>query len=170
VKIDPLRSRKPIFSTIAQTYLVKKVGLPSSSNLRSCNTFCSRNCGVKFYFLMEKKKKKKGAQTWLLARSLFFLVGEWVPQNNKRTCLQLHIRILFSTMAPEIDPIALPALAQMIESHHEIFTEEYQIPISPKMHYNVHIPTEIRRLVLLLSNEKFKRTRSKRRLKPHFNQ
>lgn len=81
---------------------------------------------------------------------MFFLIGELVPEENpNRQCMELHLQILFKALASDISPETLPDLGNLIQQHHQMFVQIYQIAISPKMHYNVHIPTETLRLISL---------------------
>jgi len=92
--------------------------------------------------------QKIASQVWLLSRSLFTIIGDRIPlQDEHRLCFQEQLRLFREILYPEINLPSLDAIRDDLETHHIMFTMLYQIPISPKMHFNIHSATEILRYV-----------------------
>ena len=82
-------------------------------------------------------------------RYLPLIIGDLVPTNdiNWRCFLYLH-DIIEICMSPCISAITISYLTELIAIHHEVFKECYpSVQITPKIHYLIHIPEQIRRFV-----------------------
>ena len=87
------------------------------------------------------------SQAWCLGRFLPLLVGDLVPDDNNywNNYLQL-LQIMEYTFAPVTTVGKLDYLQFLIEEYLSEFTELYPSrPLTPKMHYLVHIPTWTKR-------------------------
>lgn len=89
------------------------------------------------------------SQMWCLGRHLPFLIGHLVTEEDPRwECFLLLLDIMDLLFAPVTSDKDTATLRQMISVHHSTFRELYpQRSITPKMHYLVHCPEWIERLV-----------------------
>lgn len=92
------------------------------------------------------------SEAWSLARMLPLLVGDLVPEDNpfwQNFLLMLTITDL--VLAPKSTTAIAAHLRQLILEHHTAFKELYpDRPLTPKMHYMVHIPQWIVRYMYVL--------------------
>jgi len=91
------------------------------------------------------------SQMWLLGRILPLVVGEHISEDNEWWLLFLQLMdivdLLFSPKTSEDYAVYLISL---ISDHHEVFSELYpDASILPKMHFCVHMPRLMIRLVSL---------------------
>jgi len=88
---------------------------------------------------------------WLLARALLPMIGSKVPiQNPQRRCFQLHLKILFMVMSPEVHQPLLQILPDVVEAHHILWKQCYpNQSLTPKLHYYCHYKTSIEEYILL---------------------
>ena len=93
-----------------------------------------------YYFLL-------ASQMWCLARFLPLLVGDMVPQDDKRWKNFLRLlRIMEYAFAPVITVDKTFYMELLIEEFLTDFVKLYPgRPLTPKMHYLVHLPSWIRR-------------------------
>ena len=82
------------------------------------------------------------SEAWSLARLLPILVGDLVPEDDINWAnYVLLLEIVGVVMAPKMTRGEASSLAYRIKQHHAIFKEIYpNRPLTPKMHYMVHIP------------------------------
>ena len=87
------------------------------------------------------------SQAWCLARYFPLLVGDMVPTNDdKWTHYLLLLRIIELTFAPVITIDQTCYLKMLIEKFLMEFKHLYPArPLTPKMHYLVHVPLWTRR-------------------------
>ena len=81
------------------------------------------------------------SESWSLARMLPLLVGDLVPEDDPHWLnFLLLLSIIDIIMAPKTRALAA-YLRELILQHHTAFKELYpERPITPKMHYIIHIP------------------------------
>jgi hypothetical protein len=97
------------------------------------------------------KLGQSASQCWTLGRYLPLIIGDLVPIDdiNWRCFLYLH-DILGICMSPCISAVTISYLSELIAIHHKVFRECYSsVNITPKLHYLIHIPEQIRRFVYL---------------------
>ena len=89
------------------------------------------------------------AQAWCLGRFLPFLIGDLVPESDRNSKVYLSfLRIMEYTFAPVITTDKLDFLQMLIQDFLTEFTQLYpERPLTPKMHYLVHMPSWMKRLV-----------------------
>jgi len=88
---------------------------------------------------------------WLFGRILPLVIGEYVPEDDERWTLYLQmmdiVDILFSPTTSEDYAIYLSTL---IQNHHQDFVRLYpNSNILPKMHFMVHMPRLMMKLVFI---------------------
>eukprot|EP00733_Pompholyxophrys_punicea_P000262 Pompholyxophrys_punicea_v1_NODE_57_length_4146_cov_6.766521.p1 type:complete len:334 gc:universal NODE_57_length_4146_cov_6.766521:2851-3852(+) len=95
---------------------------------------------------LNKLSKQNASQSWCLARILPFLLENLVPETDEHwICLRGHISITYRCMMREYDSLDLLLLQSDIEEHHTLFCRLYpHNNITPKLHYYVHLPSQIR--------------------------
>ena len=79
---------------------------------------------------------------WCLARLLPLMIGEHVPEDDHRWGLfKMLLLIVDYVFAPNTDEDIIEYIRKLIEDHHFKFRELYPAcPVTPKLHYMVHIP------------------------------
>lgn len=89
------------------------------------------------------------AQAWCLGRFLPLLLGDLVQESDKNWEVYLiFLRIMEYTFAPVITTDKLGYLQMLIQDFLTEFTHLYpDRPLTPKMHYLVHMPSWMKRLV-----------------------
>lgn len=86
------------------------------------------------------------SQMWCLGRYLPILVGDKIPDEHPHWEHYLtHLSIMDEVFAPICCEDRLDYISMLIEDFLVEFTELYVRPLTPKMHYLVHIPTWIKR-------------------------
>lgn len=94
----------------------------------------------------DEKLRQTAHQTWYLCHILPAVVGKYVPENDLKwenfiRLLQIH-QLITSPVATEA---TISCLAILIARHNKAFTEQYfNKTVTPKMHYMVHFPNQIR--------------------------
>lgn len=85
------------------------------------------------------------AQMWTLSIYLPLIIGDKVPYNEPLwECFLLLLDILQIVMARVLSPGLAAYLADLIYDHHSMFRRCYpSTTITPKMHYMVHLPSQI---------------------------
>ena len=80
-----------------------------------------------------------------LARMLPLIIGDLVPEDNPFWKLfLLLLEILDLVMSPRSTPAIASYLRQLIQEHYTYFCELYpDCPLTPKLHYMIHIPNWI---------------------------
>ena len=113
---------------------------------RLCNVCDVRTLIMYFTFL--------ASQTWLLGRLVPFLVGEQVPEDDRHwQNYLLLLQILDLLLAPEITVDEVSHLNTLIPEHHSEFVNIYpDSSVIPKLHYLIHTPRLILKLVHRLMN------------------
>lgn len=96
-------------------------------------------CACIFLFII-------AAQCWALGRFLPLLIADLItPEDGLWECfLYLH-DILAICMSPCISPMTISYLSELVKIHHSLFKDYYQVNITPKFHYMVHLPELIKR-------------------------
>lgn len=89
-------------------------------------------------------------QMWCLGRYLPILVGDLVPEEHRHwNNFLLLLDIVNELFAPVTNPHRADYLSVIIGEFLEDFKELYPArPLTPKMHYMVHMPTWIKRFVV----------------------
>ena len=89
------------------------------------------------------------AQAWCLGRFLPFLIGDLVPVSDRNWAVYLRfLKIMEYIFAPITTTDKLEFLQMLIQDFLTEFTHLYpERPLTPKMHYLVHMPSWIKRLV-----------------------
>lgn len=89
-------------------------------------------------------------QMWCLTRFFPILVGDLVPQGNERWVNFLHLlTIMEYTFAPVTTTDKISYLEILIEEYLSEFVQLYpERPLTPKMHYLVHVPFWMKRYYL----------------------
>ena len=82
------------------------------------------------------------SESWALARMLPLLVGDLIPEDDPYWLnYVLLLSIVDIIMAPKTTKATAAYLRELILEHHTQFTELYpERPITPKLHYMIHIP------------------------------
>ena len=86
---------------------------------------------------------------WCLGRLLPLMIGADVPCHNQQWECFLQLMIIVDyVFAPVTSIEVIDYVKDLIETHHQSFKELYpSAPIIPKLHYMIHIPDWIERLV-----------------------
>lgn len=91
-------------------------------------------------------------QMWLLGRLLPLMVGDHVPKDDVHwICFIDLLRILCLTTAVEITDDCIDVLTLLIENYLYQFNALYPNSITPKMHYLLHLPNQIKLYVRSLT-------------------
>ena len=90
--------------------------------------------------------RQSAAQMWLLATTIAFLIGDFVPESCQHwQCFLLLLKICSISAAWSLSDSSIDYLSIIIEEHHDLFARLYpERTIIPKMHYMVHYPSQIR--------------------------
>ena len=81
---------------------------------------------------------------WCLGRFLPLIIGDLVDVNDESWNYLLHLEIMNEVFAPVYSLDRIPYLKMAIEDFLHDFKSVYpNRPLTPKMHYLVHIPTWI---------------------------
>ena len=106
------------------------------------------------YSLNVKKLNRRiffsiAAQAWCLGRFLPFLIGDLVPVSDRNWAVYLQfLKIMEYIFAPITTTDKLEFLQMLIKDFLTEFTHLYpERPLTPKMHYLVHMPSWIKGLV-----------------------
>ncbi|XP_033099745.1 uncharacterized protein LOC117103311 [Anneissia japonica] len=97
------------------------------------------------HFHGEQRIKQTAASIHTLSLILPFIVGPCIPNGNKKwlnfLCL---VKNMLLCVSPYADRNTVGQLQQMIYTHHSVYIEEYpRASFTPKMHYCVHMPSQI---------------------------
>ena len=96
------------------------------------------------YVAMMTVFMSSASQMWLLGRLLPLMVGDRVPEDDAHwMCFINILRILCVVTAFEITPDAVDVLQTLIEDYLLQFNAIYPHSITPKMHYLLHLPSQI---------------------------
>ena len=89
------------------------------------------------------------SQAWCLGRFLPLLIGDLIPEGNENwRAFLMFLKIMEYTFAPVITVDKLDYLQTLIQDFLIEFTHLYpEQHLTPKMHYLIHIPTWMKRLV-----------------------
>lgn len=95
-----------------------------------------------FFTVLTFLSSHLASESWALARFLPILIGDLVPEDNEHWKLfLLLLEIVDFVMAPKCTRAIACYLRQLIQEHHTRFVELYpDRPITPKLHYMIHIP------------------------------
>ena len=89
---------------------------------------------------------------WLLGRLLPLMVGNCVPEADGHwLCFINLLKILCIATAVEITPDAVALLQMLIEDYLHQFNGLYPDSITPKMHYLLHLPSQIQQYKHILA-------------------
>ena len=94
--------------------------------------------------------KQTAAQMLTLSFCLPFLICNWIRDCNddateeRYQCFIKLVQIVNLTLAYEIRIEDTVNLSKMIESHHRLFAELYPDKMTPKFHFLIHVPRQIR--------------------------
>lgn len=83
---------------------------------------------------------------WCLARFLPLIIGDLIPRddNNWENFLTF-LNIMDYTLSPTTTAEKMAYLSVLVEDFLTEFSELYDRPLTPKLHYMVHIPSWILR-------------------------
>ena len=82
---------------------------------------------------------------WLLGRLLPLMIGEYVPEDDAHwRCFVNLMRIVCLVTAVEITHDSVDILQVLIEDYLCEFNLLYPNSITPKMHYLLHLPNQIK--------------------------
>ena len=103
-----------------------------------------------FFFLSRSFHLFLAAQSWCLAVNLPVLIGEWVPADDEHYyCYLTLLAILAICVATSVTAEDACLLTTMIADYHQRFRQLYpDQPVTPKMHYMVHLPSQLLRYSL----------------------
>ena len=89
------------------------------------------------------------SQMWWLGRFLPLIIGSHMPEDDEKWCLFLTLLEIVDIIFAEVTTIDKAAyLRDLITAHHSRFVQLYpNCSIIPKMHYIVHYPRTMIRLV-----------------------
>ena len=83
---------------------------------------------------------------WLLGRLLPLMVGQYVPEEDDHWQCYINIlRILTLATAVEVTDDTIATLAQLVEDYLHQMNLLYPNSITPKMHYLLHLPDQMKR-------------------------
>ena len=83
---------------------------------------------------------------WLLGRLLPLMIGQYIPEDDKHwRCFLDLLRIMAISTAVEVTLDSVSVLAMLIEDYLLHFNALYPDCITPKMHYLLHLPSQIER-------------------------
>jgi hypothetical protein len=93
----------------------------------------------------DDKLGQRAAQAWCLAVNLPILIGQFVPSDDEHYyCFLTLLAILAICVATSVTAEDACLLATMTEDHHHRFCNLYpDQPVTPKMHYMVHLPSQL---------------------------
>lgn len=81
---------------------------------------------------------------WLLGRLLPLMVGQYVPEDDQHWICYLNLlRIMTLATALELTEDSVSVLALLIEDYLFQFNILYPDSITPKMHYLLHLPSQV---------------------------
>lgn len=82
---------------------------------------------------------------WNLAINLQLMIGEKIPKDNEHwECFLFLLDILQICTSRIASPAHVDILEALVHDHHQLFTRCYPTSsIILKMHYMVHLPTQI---------------------------
>ena len=93
-------------------------------------------CFIAFYTI--------ASQMMTLMRLLPFLIGRYIKrEDNHWECFLLLWNICSVTTAFEVTSDDITYLAWIVEVYLETFKYLYDVPITPKLHYLIHLPEQI---------------------------
>lgn len=91
------------------------------------------------------------SQMWLLGRLLPLMIGEYVPTDDPHwMCFTQLLSILILSTAVEVLPETIDDLKISIESYLFRYNSLYPNSMTPKMHYLLHLPEQIRQYVNIM--------------------
>lgn len=101
-----------------------------------------------YTFYMYTFVMNAASESWNLARMLPLLVGDLVPDDDPHWLnILLLLSIIDIIMAPKTTRALAAYLRELILEHHTAIKELYpDDPLTPKMHYIIHIPQWMTRL------------------------
>ena len=92
------------------------------------------------------------SQMWLLGRLLPLMVGEYVPEVDAHwICFVNFLRILCLATAVEVTHNSTDILQILIEDYLCVFNSLYSNAITPKMHYLLHLPSQIKQYLQIVT-------------------
>ena len=82
------------------------------------------------------------------------IIGHKIPEEDSHwECYLLLLQIMQYSLAKVASASSSHYLATLIDQHHQMFLECYPgVRLLPKMHYMIHFPQQILRLVILLTH------------------
>lgn len=86
---------------------------------------------------------------WLLGRLLPLMVGRYVPNHDKHwECYSLLLKILVIATAVEVTEDTVSTLSLLIEDYLFRYNSLYPGTMTPKLHYLLHLPQQLKRFVV----------------------
>lgn len=83
---------------------------------------------------------------WLLGRLLPLMVGKYIPNDDPDwVCYLELLMILVLSTAVEVTQETISDLKLIVESYLFHYNKLYPSSMTPKMHYLLHLPEQIRR-------------------------
>ena len=91
---------------------------------------------------------------WLLGRLLPIMVGDLVPEDdNHWQCYIDLLRIMCIVTAVEVTENFINILTMLIECYLSTFNALFPDSITPKMHYLLHLPDQIKKYVIRVKSK-----------------
>ena len=82
---------------------------------------------------------------WLLGRLLPLIIGEKVPRDDAHwACFINLLRITTISTAQYVTEQTIETLEMIIEDYLALFNQLYPLHITPKLHYLLHLPDQLK--------------------------
>lgn len=109
---------------------------------------------TKEHLVGNSKLPLSAIQMWTFATILPLLIGDKIPLENPQwECFLLLLQISKLCTAKVISPGLSAYLSALVEQHHQEFKLCYPgVSLTPKMHYMVHLPSEMLRVGPLIAS------------------
>ena len=86
------------------------------------------------------------SQTWLLGRLLPLTIGSYVPDGDAHwECYMLLLSITVLATAVEVTVDSVSELTLLVQDYLHVFNSLYPNKITPKMHYLLHLPDQMKK-------------------------
>ena len=86
------------------------------------------------------------SQNWLLGRLLPLMVGSYVPDGDSHwECYMQLLSIMVLVTAVEVTLDSVSELTMLVQDYLHAFNSLYPNKITPKMHYLLHLPDQMRK-------------------------
>lgn len=136
------RSKPP--KAFTQAHINGQSKLPLSGTNRTCS--CIVYHILRTYFILSLI----AAQMWMFATLLPLIIGDQVPLEQPNwECFLLLLKIVKHCTSRVVSAATSAIVAALVDQHHQSFKICYPgVAFTPKLHYMVHFPQQLLRLVL----------------------